>query len=1461
MNSGPIFISYGSKDADLVRELRVALEAVGLPVWVDSRGVRGGAKLAPEVADAIEQAGQFIVVISPDTINSPWVRQEIQKATEIRLRKGEGYSVVPLLLTGVEPSALGLWFDDEPVFVSVENKAGGISVALPHILAALGERLPADAPQLEVATEPIEELVLILRDARMRAVDGIQRVTATASVVYEPADRSVPAVHSNRFRFVAPLGPIETTELQWYLERYPQWPIGPFRARALQTEVHLSTWGQSLYTEVLGMPGTESVLRAWLQTGERTERRFSIMVDPALELGRSEPDQQEATQAAAILLSLPWELMHDGRGFLFQGTQPVLVRRRLPARSLQKSPAAHLPLRVLLVNPRPGNEQEHYTDHRASALPLVAALEPLGELAILTVLTPPTFPGLEQTLRNAEEREEPFDVLHLDSHSVFDDKLGATSLCFEDPRDVERVNDRGIRLVSGREVSSLVSSFRIPLVFLDASESAKSELAPSASLPATLLEAGVTSVVAMSYGITAEGGRRFVKAFYEELAQGKRIGTAMLAGRRELHSDSFRGRIVGAGELRMQDWFVPVLYQEAQDPQLIMKLPPERLRELRDQQRRSRLAALPSAPVHEFQGRSRELLTLERMLSVEPYVVIRGQSGTGKTTLAVELASWLVRTNRFRRAVFISLEEYADAVSALTSLGQQLLPNRFDWSVESLHLKPALEIVLRALRESPTIIVLDNAESVIQARSQPDSTGTALAEDMVDLFKRLMNADDATRLVFTTRERLPPPFDNQRREMLLGSLNPEDAVRLVGQVMALEGVTLKADDPAYEPEVITDLVESVDCHPRTLVLLAREMAHSGARATTETLHQLIADLDAKHPGERENSLYASVALSLRRLPLKALKQINTFGVFHGGAHLAVVEQMLEIDRDEVLELAREMIEVGIAEATEHGHLRLNPALPAYLLRDMTEGEQERLRERWAQSMMLLTDFLYEHQFKNAEVASRLTLLELPNLMALLEWMAREMPAEETVRTAWEVEALLTHLGRPRARLQVVKLREAAAQNLSEWSHARYLSMVASIDRLEEQGNSRAACSAARDLLQRCIEKGESAYAGADYDIALACLTLGRLLGISGAAEAGLEILSQAQKRFEALAARGDATVERMISIVISERGDLLSALGRLDEAAEAYEQLIVFGEKRGDLRSIAVNRGQLGRVHLFQGRHVEALRNYAQARSIFEKLAEPGSLAVTWHQTGLVQAQLGRYEEAEDAYRKSLSLTVQLRNDAGQAGSLHALGSLYSQMDRNEEAVSFYRQSADIYVRLQDIQDEGRARNNLAIVLMRLKRYDEARSELRRAIECKKPYGHQAELWKSWSVLSTLEQVTGNKEAAASAREQAMESYRRYRLDGGAPQSQGATLCTLVGAALQTNDAVKAEEIINQIQSTDAQRLKPIANKLLSILKGDHSPELASDPDLDYAEAVEVQLLLTGLENASLPASAQDANA
>jgi tetratricopeptide (TPR) repeat protein len=1310
-----------------------------------------------------------------------------------------------------------------------------------------------DDPVKDAVSLSVEELVLRLNNLKIETKDGKRRAEAFAHLVYEPANKAASAVESGQFDFTAPLGVIEAEDLRWYLEEYLLWPIGVFKERAKRIENQLPRWGQDLYESALGQPFAQEALSAWQQAGIDGERRFSVFVDSELPDGASEEDRSVAREAATELLSLPWELLHDGRGFLFHGNNPVRVRRRLPARHRQPVRPTRLPIRILLVSPRPEEAGTEYMDHRISALPLVEAMESLGESVELTILAPPIFPALKKALQDAAEAERPFDVVHFDGHGIYDPKEGQGGLCFEDPNDTEKLEERAMQWIEAKKMGEIIRDHRTPLVFLEACQSAKTDKDPSASVAANLLEEGVNSVVAMSHSIQIEASHRYVKAFYKELAEGKRVGTAMLAGQRELYQDTYRGKMLGAGDLHLQDWFVPVLFQEEQDPQLVIKLQPnevqaEEAQRLRTEQRQLSLGELPDPPAHEFQGRSRELLALERLLHRQPYAVARGQGGAGKSTLAIELARWLVRVGRFRQAAFVSLEQYTDARSVLDSLSRQLLAEGSKSVAQYADLEQAFEPVKSALAERATIIVLDNLESVLPDRTGQLPPGAAPIEELFELCNMLLETDPATRIVFTSREVLFAPFDDEYMEIPIGPLSREDAIKLVAEVIKKEDLTLKSDDLGSEPREIIELVEAVNCHARALVLLAREVSRRGVRATTESLHQLMAELDKQHPDDRENSLYASVELSLRRLPPDAREHARALSVFHGGAHLNTLAVILDVDRKTVDGLASHLIEVGLAEATECGHLCLDPALPSYLLRELSQAEQEALTARWAEGMKQLTALLYEHWFKNANLVAELSQFELHNLMALLRWMQDRATPEETIRIAKTIESLFSQLSHARALAEATRVREQAAQRLGDWSHIRFLTEGADIDGLLERGESQAACDAAQYLLERSLAAGEEAFPEAAYNIGLAYFRFGRTLNMAGAAEAALAQLTEAQRRFQALADAGSADAERMASVATTDSADCLVALGRLDEAAAAYENAIRSAEKRDDIRQIATIKFQLGTARIFQQRYDKALKIYNEIRVIFENLGELKSVASVLHQIGMIYRETEQFEEAERAYRQSLAIRVQERDLVNEASSLSGLGGLYSVMGRLEDAVNCIRQAADIYTRLQYQLYEGNTRNNLADTLVKLQRYDEARRELYRAIECKKPYGLAVEPWKTWAILYELEQGAGNPQAAAQARQQAIDSYLAYRRAGGQSMSPGEQLRTLAEQAIKQGDTTLLDGQLTELLGTDIPpSVRVLIPRLHAILHGERNPAIADDPNLVYDDAVELQLLLEEL--------------
>src|SRR4029450_5230249 len=570
-----LFISHSSQDDAFVRDLRAALADYGHDGWIDSRELRGGDPLWPEIQKAIDDASAYAGVISTDALQSKWVGRELRYALDVRKQRGKDqYPVIPLSLNATKLGVLEAFFGEEPVYIPVSSDAGGVEAAMHAILVALGKRDPADvAPTPQPKAEPLEELVLELTDLTFHEQDGVRRASARARLVYEPAtpgQREVASVQS--WRLIAPIGPIEAGELRWYLEHYAVWRSHYFRDRARKVEEDLVKWGQLLHEAAMPVAHRENVMQAWANISGSAGRRFSVHVDPALEAGAPKTEVQAAQEAATLLLGLPWELLHDGDNYLFQGAKPTRVRRRLPNTRVLDVPVVATPIRILLVTARPEDDACGYIDHRASALPLVEAMEALPGLVQIHVLSPPTLPALRADLDRARGAKQPYHVVHFDGHGVYDRTVGLGGLCFEHPENIGKLEKRRHVTVFTNDLGPLLRDHRIPLVFLEACQTAQAEKV-SESVASELLKVGVASVVAMSHIVLVETARRFVAVFYQALAGGTRVGDAMLAGQRQLKDDTFRGRIFGAGELRLDDWFVPVLFQEKDDPQLFTTTP------------------------------------------------------------------------------------------------------------------------------------------------------------------------------------------------------------------------------------------------------------------------------------------------------------------------------------------------------------------------------------------------------------------------------------------------------------------------------------------------------------------------------------------------------------------------------------------------------------------------------------------------------------------------------------------------------------------------------------------------------------------------------------------------------------------------------------------------------------------------------------------------------------------------
>lgn len=89
-----VFISHSSEDIDLARDFAGLLGKQGIRAWVSEDEVFPGDNYPLKVGEALEKSNAMIVLLSPASADSPWVRSEITYALVNRRYRNRLWAVV-----------------------------------------------------------------------------------------------------------------------------------------------------------------------------------------------------------------------------------------------------------------------------------------------------------------------------------------------------------------------------------------------------------------------------------------------------------------------------------------------------------------------------------------------------------------------------------------------------------------------------------------------------------------------------------------------------------------------------------------------------------------------------------------------------------------------------------------------------------------------------------------------------------------------------------------------------------------------------------------------------------------------------------------------------------------------------------------------------------------------------------------------------------------------------------------------------------------------------------------------------------------------------------------------------------------------------------------------------------------------------------------------------------------------
>jgi hypothetical protein len=79
-----LFLSHSTEDREFVDVLANKLRRHGIPVWYSRINIIAAQQWHDEIGAALQRSDWFAVVLSPQSVNSMWVKRELLKALEQR---------------------------------------------------------------------------------------------------------------------------------------------------------------------------------------------------------------------------------------------------------------------------------------------------------------------------------------------------------------------------------------------------------------------------------------------------------------------------------------------------------------------------------------------------------------------------------------------------------------------------------------------------------------------------------------------------------------------------------------------------------------------------------------------------------------------------------------------------------------------------------------------------------------------------------------------------------------------------------------------------------------------------------------------------------------------------------------------------------------------------------------------------------------------------------------------------------------------------------------------------------------------------------------------------------------------------------------------------------------------------------------------------------------------------------
>ncbi|HBE59112.1 MAG TPA: hypothetical protein DEA78_25765, partial [Cyanobacteria bacterium UBA11159] len=986
--------------------------------------------------------------------------------------------------------------------------------------------------------------------------------------------------HAPAVTFTHPFDKQALADLRWYLEEYLRFPYGLADDTAAKIEEKLQNWGEELF---------ELVFRS----SEKAREFFQAATFDGL-------NQCELviTSDNPEVLMLPWELLYSPSDRNFLAPSLAGMSRSLSDYAV-RAEMGDLPqdkLNILLVIARPYGERD--IGLKTIARPLFESIAQIRKKVNIKVLRPPSFEEFERELNGNPGF---YHIVHFDGHGDFDPNsvgfhhtlggAGQGVLVFE-------ANDGSPQIITAAQIAQNLADCRVPIFVLNACKSAQEGEGSFSSVATRLVSLGAKGVVAMAYSVFAEAAKHFIGRLYGELAAGATLDKAVAAGRRQILNQRLRPS--PKGDKPLQDWLVPVLYQQ-ESYQPFIPASDEDILDIEDflEPTVSNLVELPQEGRYGFVGRDYDILRLERAFRQNNLVLLQGMGGVGKTELVCGFARWLDETQgRGGKIFFVSFEQGATLSNVVNQVGRAVWGDKFS----QYRQEQQEQAVLKYLKSQPSLLIWDNFEPVAGFPTGNQPLLNSSERDSLQRFLKDLRGGKSWVLI--TSRRQESWLDCGYRLLELGGLGKQDVEELAAKILETVGVEKK-----HLPKEYLDLLKLLGGHPLSLRVVLPHLKRQTPSQLIEALRLGRDKFAGAEEEGRDKSLTVSLDYSFTKLSDACRLHLPFLALFservdadwlhafsenpdneYGLAYQAVFGENLP--KADWLRLLNEGVEAGILEYLGESIYKIHPALPWYLRQRLADSYTGEVISQLEKKLLIFYGWLANSYLtkliSNAKLAMLVLQFEEPNLLQNLRL------AEE--QQNWSnAHVILQALGEVYERIN----RKSEFRALRQ----RVLSQIG-IHLSEAKAKGKAAFNFWMYL--RGVDANE-ALAVADLETAKAIY----------------------QEILDALTALNDSSVNDKIAVSYHQLGIVAKEKREFEEAKAFYLKALKIYEDAGDFYHAAYEYHNLGVVAQKKGEFEEAKTFYLKALKIYEDAGDFYRAAGDYHQLGMVAEEKREFEEAK----------------------------------------------------------------------------------------------------------------------------------------------------------------------------------------------------------------------------------------